>query len=124
LGREREAFAGTLGAALRKLLRVARGDYADEKYAERFAKFDGLDSGETPQQLFEAWVLARKPARGTIESWKYVFVEMTEHFKDRSVASITPDEAQDWISSLTKRRSARTVRRNWITARHLSTSPR
>ena len=105
-----------LAAALKKLLRVARGDYADDKYAERFPKFDGLDSGETPQQLFEAWVLARKPARGTIESWKYVFGAMTENFNDRSATSITPDEAQDWIGSLTKRRSARTVRKNWITA--------
>jgi len=42
---------------------------------------------------------------------------MTVHFKDRSAASITPDEAQDWISSLIgTKRSARTVKKNWIAA--------
>jgi integrase len=41
---------------------------------------------------------------------------MTEHFKDRSAGSITADEAQDWIRSLTDRRSPSTVRKNWITA--------
>jgi integrase len=29
---------------------------------------------------------------------------------------INPDEAQDWIKSLTNKRSASTVRKNWITA--------
>ena len=105
-----------LAAALRRLLRIADGDYSAGKYAERFPKFEGLDNGETPQQLFEAWVLERKPARGTVESWRYVFAEMTKHFKDRSAGSITPDEAQDWIKSLTGKRSASTVRKNWITA--------
>ena len=105
-----------LAAALRRLMRVADGDYSDDKYAERFPKFEGSDSGETPQQLFEAWVLERKPARSSVESWRYVFAAMTKHFKDRSAGSITADEAQDWISSLTGKRSASTVRKNWITA--------
>ncbi len=105
-----------LAEALRKLMRVARGDYGDDGYDHRFPKFEGLDSGETPQQLFDAWAIEREPARGTIESWRYVFVEMAKHFKDRSAASIIPDEAQDWVKSLTDRRSASTVRKNWITA--------
>jgi hypothetical protein len=50
-------------------------------------------------------------------SWRYVFGPMTEHFKDRSAASITPDEAQQWINGLINPgRSARTVDTNWITA--------
>jgi integrase len=105
-----------LAAALRKLIRVAQGDYADDNYTKRFPKFEGADTGETPQQLFQAWVIERKPARSSIESWQYVFAEMTQHFKDRSAASINPDEAQDWIKSLTNKRSASTVRKNWITA--------
>jgi integrase len=105
-----------LAAALRKLIRAAHGDYRDDKYAERFPKFAGSDTGEMPQQLFEAWVIERKPARGTVESWRYVFAEMAKHFKDRSAASISPDEAQDWIRSLVGTRSASTVRKNWITA--------
>ena len=105
-----------LAAALRKLIRVAQGDYKDDKYAERFPKFVGSDTGETPQQLFEAWVIERKPARSSVESWRYVFAEMTQQFNDRSAGSISPDEAWDWIRSLVGKRSAGTVRKNWITA--------
>ena len=103
-----------LAAALRRLTRLAKGDYSTDKYPERFPKFSGVDRGETPQQLFESWAAERKPARGTLESWQYVFAELTEHFKDRSAASISQDEAQDWINSLTDKRSASTVRNNWI----------
>jgi hypothetical protein len=80
-------------------LRIAAGDYTADRYVERFPKFDGPDSGETPQQLFEAWVLERKPARSSIESWRYVFAAMTEHFKERGASSITADEAQEWVRS-------------------------
>ena len=119
-GEARESFLDwlyeDLAAALRRFIRVALGDYTDDKYAARFPKFEGNDSGETPQQLFEAWVAERKPARSSVESWRYVFAAMTKHFKDRSGGSITADEAQTWISSLTNKRSASTVRKNWITA--------
>ena len=63
-----------------------------------------------------AWVAERKPARSSVESWRYVFDAMTKHFKDRSAGSITADEAQGWVSGLTDKRSASTVRKNWITA--------
>jgi len=105
-----------LAAALKRLMRLADGDYSGDKYAERFPKFAGTDTGLTPQQLFEAWVDERKPARSSIESWRYVFAELAQHFKNRSAASISPDEAQDWIRSLVGARSAATVRKNWITA--------
>lgn len=54
-----------LAAALRKLLRVAQGDYRDDKYAERFPKFAAADSGDTPQQLFDKWVAEKQPAWNT-----------------------------------------------------------
>ena len=73
-----------LAEALRKLMRVARGDYEDAGYAKRFPNFSARDSGETPQQLFEVWASERKPARGTYESWQYVFAEMATHFKCES----------------------------------------
>ena len=76
-GEGRESFLywlyDDLAAAFRKLMRVAEGDYGSDKYAERFPKFEGHDAGETPQQLFDKWVSEKKPARGTIESWRYVF---------------------------------------------------
>ncbi len=106
-----------LSAALRRLMRVAQGDYGDDKYAERFPKFEGADSGETPQQLFDKWVSEKKPARSTVESWSYVFKAMATHFQQRSAASIVPEEAQEWITSLVgPKRSARTVDNNYIAA--------
>ena len=105
-----------LSAAIVTVIRRVKGDYEDRGYAKRFPKFEGIDSGETPQQLFEAWVIERKPAVSSIETWRYYFAEMTNHFKDRSASSITPDEAQDWIKNLVGKRSASTVRKNWVTA--------
>jgi integrase len=105
-----------LAAALHKLKRVTQGDYRDDGYAKRFPKFEGLDKGETPQQLFEAWVVETQPAQSTIETWRYPFKVMTEHFKDRSAASIRGEEAEEWIKSLIGKRSRGTVRKNWLTA--------
>jgi hypothetical protein len=83
---------GDLSAAFRKLIRAAQGDYSDDRYAKRFPKFEGVDKGETPQGLFDAWVGERNPAPSTIESWRYVFAAMNTHFNARSAASITPDD--------------------------------
>lgn len=70
-----------------------------------------------PLELFKQWITERKPARGTIESWRYVFQAMQVHFEGLSVASIAPDDARSWIKSLiTKDRSAHTVRRTWLNA--------
>jgi hypothetical protein len=50
-----------LAAALRRMIRVARGDYSPDRYPERFPTREGADSGVTPWQLFERWVAERKP---------------------------------------------------------------
>ena len=106
-----------LSAALGRLLRITKGDYSNDKYAERFPKFEAEDTGETPKQLFERWVSERKPAASSVDTWRYVFATMTKHFEGRSGGSITPDEAQAWIRSLvTTKRSANTVANNWIPA--------
>ena len=106
-----------LSAALRRLIRQAKGDYRDDKHAERFPKFEGGDRGETPKQLFERWTTERAPAQSTVETWQYFFDALSAHFKERSAASITPDEAQAWVKGLVgSERSAATVRNNWIRA--------
>ena len=106
-----------LSEALKLLIRMAKGDYSPDTYREKFPKFEGADNGETPMQLFERWVAERQPAASSIESWRYVFREMGEHFKDRSAASISAEEAQAWIRGLvSETRSAHTVRRTWISA--------
>ena len=106
-----------LAAAFQRLIKIAQGDYTPDEYRKRFPKFESPDNGETPKQLFETWVLERKPAPGTVDNWRYFFAVMTEHFKDRSAASITADEAQQWITSLiSPPRSAGTVANNWLNA--------
>ncbi len=106
-----------LAAVLKKLERIAKGDYGDDGYAKRFPKFEATDAGDTPQQLFDKWVSERKPAYGTIESWSYVFAALQEKFGGHSVSSITPDEARDWIRGLiTSERSAHTVKKTYLNA--------
>jgi len=106
-----------LVAVLKKLERLAKGDYSADEYAKRFPKFEGSDSGDTPQQLFDRWISEKQPARGTEESWSYVFRAMTKHFHEHSAASISPEEAQEWITSLIgPKRSARTVDNNYLIA--------
>ena len=106
-----------LASAFQRLIGIAHGDYSPDEYRKRFPKFEGTDTGDTPTQLFEKWVAQRKPAAGTVENWQYFFIAMTEYFKGRSAASITPDEAQHWISSLiNQKRSAHTVHNTWLRA--------
>ena len=106
-----------LAAVLKKLERIAKGDYGDDGYAKRFPKFEATDAGDTPQQLFDKWVAERNPAYGTIESWSYVFAALQEKFGGRSAGSITPDEARDWIRRLiTNERSAHTVKKTYLNA--------
>lgn len=40
-----------LAEALKRLMRQADGDYSPDKYRERFAKYEGPDTGDTPKQL-------------------------------------------------------------------------
>jgi integrase len=106
-----------LGEALRRLIRQSEGDYSPDTYRARFPKYVEADSGEMPIQLFERWVVERQPAAGTVESWRYVFRAMSQHFAGRSAASIRPEEAQQWLRSLvSKERSARTVRNTHLHA--------
>jgi integrase len=106
-----------LAEALRRIVRLSEGDYSPDKYRERFPKLERGDTGETPTHLFARWVTERQPSANSIESWRYVFREMEKHFHNRSAASITIEEAQNWVRSLVKNPpSAQTVRRTYISA--------
>ena len=116
-GRERflDWLYADLAAALARLRRIAEGNYGDDGYAKRFPKFEGTTRATHRSSCLKPGC-EKQPAARSVENWQYFFDEMTEHFKDRSAASITPDEAQAWIKSLVGKRSASTVRKNWITA--------
>jgi hypothetical protein len=110
-------FYWDLAAALKRLIANAKGDYSPDRYSEKFPKAAGSDSGDKPTQLFERWAKEREAAAGTVENWRYFFRKMEEHFKDRSAASITPTEAQQWIKGLiSPTRKARTVHNTWLRA--------
>ena len=65
-----------LAAALKRMIRMSDGHYGPDPYRDRFPKFEGADTGETPLQLFKRWITERKPAGSSIESWRYVFRKM------------------------------------------------
>jgi integrase len=109
--------------ALTLLERRAKGNYEPDELPKSFPppftqrRDQGKSRGSTPSELFEAWVQARHPSHSTVESWRTVFNALTRDFTERSSASITHEEAQDWIDRLvTKERSARTVRNTWLRA--------
>ena len=107
--------------ALLRLERRAKGDYSPDELPKSFPPFQPKGShpktGPIPQELFEAWVKARKPAHSTIESWRTVFKTLSEHFPGRTASSITADEAQEWLDKLvTEDRSAFTVRNTFLRA--------
>ena len=68
---------GDFRAALKLLVKRARGDYSADDYALRFPKFENSrDTGHGPWQLFELWVGAVKPAPATVDRWRGVFLQL------------------------------------------------
>jgi integrase len=108
-------------SALNLLARRARGDYGRDELPDTFPEFapraQQRTSGLTPEDLFQAWAKARRPAHSTIESWRVVFKALGQRFPHRPAASIKADEAQQWLDELiTEDRSAFTVRNTWLRA--------
>jgi integrase len=105
-------------AALELLQRRAAGDYGPDEQRKQFPTFDRPgDPGLTPWMLFERWVAEAKPAPATVDRWRSVFLKLQEDFKDRSAASITPQEANEWAQGLANsERGPRTVRDVWVNA--------
>jgi integrase len=105
-------------AALKRLERLAQGDYRPDTYTERFPKrVAGTDTGIAVRQLFELWVDARKPAYGTVENWRYMLGKLHDHFPERSAASIQPEDAEAWLTGLVSPDlSAATVKNTWLKA--------
>ena len=109
---------GDFEAALKLLIKRARGNYEPDDYARRFPKFENSrDAGLGPWQLFEQWVQSVKPAPTTVNRWRGVFLQLGTEFAGRSAGSITLEEAQEWTDKLTNpERSAATVRDVWVVA--------
>jgi integrase len=112
--------------ALATLRRRAGGDYTRDRRPEKFPGVDpsvgrpALPEGIKPSGLsvwsaFELWIEERKPAPSTVNRWRAVFARLRERFGDRDVATITADEAQEWLDGLTTSdRSAHVVEHIWM----------
>jgi integrase len=107
-----------LYVALHLLIRRAEGDWREDTYPEEFPRFEGRADGSlTPMSLFRRWVAERQPAASAVDRWRGVFLQMEADFRDRSAASITPEEAQDWCRGLiNEKRTATTVNEVWKSA--------
>jgi integrase len=108
---------GDFAAALKLLIKRARGDYAADDYPVQFPKFENSrDTGQGPWELFGLWVKTVKPAASTVDRWRGVFLKLGADFAGRT-GSITPEEAQEWADNLiSAERSARTVHDVWVIA--------
>jgi integrase len=102
-------------AALALLIRRARGDFSPDTHPPHFPKF--AVGGLSAWDLFRRWIEAAGPAESTVNRWRAVFLALKEQFGDRNIASLTFEEARDWINGLIRPgRTATTVADVWLVA--------
>lgn len=115
-----DAVSDNLMPAISVLQKRAAGDYSRDDNPDTFPEFtDGpvRASGVGCWELFEAYVLAVKPASSTVSRWRAVFLEMQREFADVGADGISEDAARKWVHGLvTDKRTAITVREIWLSA--------
>ncbi|MET3906251.1 hypothetical protein ABID59_000572 [Bradyrhizobium sp. S3.3.6] len=115
-----DAVSDNLLAAVSTLEKRATGDYSRDETPDTFPSFtDGPSraAGMSCWDLFEAFVLATKPADKTVSRWRAVFLEMQREFADVGADGITEDAARKWVHGLiTEERQAITVREVWLSS--------
>jgi integrase len=115
-----DAVSDNLRLAISALERRANGDYSRDDTPDTFPPFtEGptRGTGVSCWELFEAFVLATKPADKTVTRWRAVFLEMQRQFAEVGAEGITEDTARAWIHGLISAgRSALTVREIWLSA--------
>ena len=105
--------------AVSRIISNAEGNYSIDRHAASLPPAEPADPGESPWQLFEAWVKSKDPAASTVETWRYILRDLSTYVEDRSAGSMTAGEARAWLESrVTPERSARTVAQNWRRAAH------
>jgi hypothetical protein len=116
-----DAVSDNLHGAIALLQRRAAGDYTPDPTPESFPPFTqgavARASGAGCWELFEGYVKAMRPAEGTVNRWRAVFLQMQRDFSDTGANGITEDAARSWITGLiSERRAAQTVREVWLAA--------
>ncbi|MCK1729686.1 hypothetical protein [Bradyrhizobium sp. 142] len=115
-----DAVSDNLLPAITLLEKRANGDYSHDETPSTFPPYtDGpaRASGVSCWDLFEAFVLATKPAPKTVTRWRAVFLEMQREFAEVGAEGITEDAARKWIQGLIfEKRQAITVREVWLSS--------
>jgi hypothetical protein len=115
-----DAVGDNLLPAVSVLERRASADYSRDDNPDTFPAFtDGpvRPASVSCWELFEAFVLAVKPAPNTVSRWRAVFLEMQREFAEVGADGITEDAARKRVHGLiTKERAAITVREIWLSA--------
>jgi integrase len=115
-----DAVSDNLLLAISVLERRANGDYSRDDTPDSFPAFtEGptRGTGVSCWELFEAFVLAKKPAPRTVTRWRAVFFEMQREFAEVGADGITEDAARAWVHGLiNEERGASTVREIWLSA--------
>jgi integrase len=109
---------GDFAAALRLLIKRARGDHSPDNRPKQFPKVTDVHSGLPAWDLFKEWQAAAKPKPSTVARWRAVFLKLKEDFGDeRPIASLNFDEALGWVQRLVNdERSSATVGDVWLSA--------
>ncbi|WP_445217748.1 tyrosine-type recombinase/integrase [Bradyrhizobium sp. Pa8] len=115
-----DAVSDNLLPAIQLLEKRAQGDYSPDERPDSFPPFtDGASRAPSVScwELFEAFVLAMKPAPKTVTRWRAVFLEMQREFAEVGANGITEDAARKWVHGLiTEGRQAITVREVWLSS--------
>ncbi len=104
-------------AALRLLMRQAKGDFGPDEWATQFPQQANVDAGFTPWALFEKWIAEVKPATSTVDRWRAVFLKLQSDFPNQNAAGLLPEQMQTWSEGLINhQRSPVTVRDVYVIA--------
>jgi len=112
-----DAVQDNLMPAINVLERRANGDYSRDENPDTFPQFTGgpaRASGVSCWDLFEAYVLAVKPAPTTVTRWRAVFLAMQQKFAEVGADGIIEDAARTWVHGQIT--GERTVREVWLAA--------
>lgn len=116
-----DAVSDNLQLAISRLERRATGDYSHDDTVESFPAFtdspERRAAGLDCWQLFAAYVEAAKPATGTVQRWRAVFLNLQREFPDTGATAISEADARAWVKGLSSpERSPVTIREVWLPA--------
>jgi integrase len=105
-----------LFGALNLLIRRAQGDYGADPVPKEFPPSlkPAADPSLTPWNLFERWIDEVGPKDATIDRWRGVFLRLKADFPAHNAATLTNEEAKQWLHGLiSEDRAPVTVRDVW-----------